>query len=106
MQINGKHHHTIWVNGQDETLIQVFDQRYLPHQINIFDMRTSDDTAFAIKEMVIRGAPLIGVTAAYGIYLACLEAKNQAKPNEYIIEVAKKLNATRPTAVNLAWAIE
>ena len=105
MLINGEHHHTIWVNEKDETLIQVFDQRYFPHKIEVFDIKTTSDAAFAIKEMVVRGAPLIGVTAAYGMYLACIEAKDEERPNSYIAEIATKLNATRPTAVNLAWAI-
>ena len=68
MLINGKHQHTIWVNETDETLIQVFDQRYFPHKIEVFDIRNTGDVAFAIKEMVVRGAPLIGITAAYGMY--------------------------------------
>ncbi|MCB0408955.1 MAG: S-methyl-5-thioribose-1-phosphate isomerase [Flavobacteriales bacterium] len=105
MNINGKHCHTIWVNENNTQLIQVFDQRFFPHQTLIFDIKSTNDAAFAIKEMVVRGAPLIGVTAAYGMYLACVEAKTQNNPNEYIQQVADKLNATRPTAVNLAWAI-
>ena len=105
MLINGKHKHTIWVNETDETLIQAFDQRFFPHKIEVFDIKTTDDAAFAIKEMVVRGAPLIGITAAYGMYLACIEAKDLERPKDYIAKVATKLNATRPTAVNLAWAI-
>jgi len=105
MNINGKHHHTIWVNENNTKLIQVFDQRYFPHKVEVFDIATTDEAAFAIKEMVVRGAPLIGVTAAYGMYLGCLEAKSQVNPNEYLKQIAEKLNATRPTAVNLAWAI-
>jgi methylthioribose-1-phosphate isomerase len=105
MLINGEHHHTIWINEKDEALIQVFDQRYFPHKIEVFDIKTTSDAVFAIKEMVVRGAPLIGVTAAYGMYLACIEAKDEERPNSYIAEIATKLNATRPTAVNLAWAI-
>lgn len=105
MLINGKHHHTIWVNKTDESLIQVLDQRYFPHKIEVFDIRSTEDATFAIKEMVVRGAPLIGVTAAYGMYLGCIEAKNEERPNLFLAEVATKLNATRPTAVNLAWAV-
>jgi methylthioribose-1-phosphate isomerase len=105
MNINGKHHHTIWVNENNDKLIQVFDQRYFPHKIEVFDIATTDEAAFAIKEMVVRGAPLIGVTAAYGMYLGCLEATTKANPEEYLQQVANKLNATRPTAVNLAWAV-
>lgn len=105
MNINGKHHHTIWVNEINPELIQVFDQRYFPHKIEVFDISTTNEAAFAIKEMVVRGAPLIGVTAAYAMYLGCLEAKSQTSPQEYLKQVADKLNATRPTAVNLSWAI-
>lgn len=105
MNINGEHHHTIWINNANKQLIQAFDQRVLPHQIKVFDMVNTDDVAFAIKEMVVRGAPLIGVAAAYGMYLACIEAKPKNNPTAYLNEVAKKLNNTRPTAVNLAWAI-
>lgn len=105
MNINGQACQTIWVNENDEHLVQVFDQRYFPHKIEVFDLSTTKEAAFAIKEMVVRGAPLIGVTAAYGMYIGCLEAKSQKQPIEYIKQVADKLNATRPTAVNLAWAI-
>ncbi len=105
MLINGKHQQTIWVNEQDEILIQVFDQRHFPHKVEVFDIRTTKDAAFAIKEMVVRGAPLIGITAAYGMYLACIEARGEKKPNLYLAEAATELNATRPTAINLAWAV-
>lgn len=105
MKIDGKHHQTIWINENNEKLIQVFDQRFFPHEIQRFNIQNTNDAVFAIREMVIRGAPLIGVTAAYGLYLACLEAKEQPHPDLYIQEIAKKLNQTRPTAVNLSWAI-
>ncbi|MGI0480432.1 S-methyl-5-thioribose-1-phosphate isomerase [Geminocystis sp. CENA526] len=105
MKINGKHYQTIWISQENKQIIQVFDQRFFPHQIEIFDIKTTDDAIFAIKEMVVRGAPLIGVTAAYGLYLACVEAQNRSKPEIYIEEVAQKLAQTRPTAVNLVWAI-
>ncbi len=105
MDINGKHYHTIWVNESNKQLIQVFDQRYFPHKISIFDIVTTDDAIFAIKEMVVRGAPLIGVTAAFAMYLGCIESATKKNPTKYINEVADKLNASRPTAVNLAWAI-
>lgn len=105
MKIDGKHHQTIWINENNEKLIQVFDQRFFPHEIQIFNIQNTNDAVFAIKEMVVRGAPLIGVTSAYGMYLACIEAKEQPNPDVYIQEIAKKLNQTRPTAVNLPWAI-
>ena len=105
MNINGKHYHTIWINDTNQELVQVFDQRFFPHKTEIFNIVSTDDAVFAIKEMVVRGAPLIGVTAAYAMYLGCIEAKTKPNPIEYIAEVANKLNKTRPTAVNLAWAI-
>lgn len=105
MKINGKHQQTIWLNENNKELIQVFDQRFFPHQIEIFNIQNTDEATFAIKEMVVRGAPLIGVTSAYGMYLACIEAKNQPNPDDYIQTVAEKLRQTRPTAVNLSWAI-
>lgn len=106
MLINGKHYQTIWLNEENNQIIQVFDQRFFPHKIEIFDIKNTDDAIFAIKEMVVRGAPLIGVTAAYGIYLACLETQTRTSPDKYIEEVAQKLAQTRPTAVNLVWAIK
>jgi len=106
MKIKGVDHHTIWVKEDDKKIVQVFDQRFFPHQIEVFNISTTDQAAFAIKEMVVRGAPLIGVTAAYGMYLACIEAEDKNNPDKYLEEVAAKLNATRPTAVNLAWAID
>lgn len=105
MKIDGKHYQTIWINENNEKLIQVFDQRFFPHEIKIFNIQNTNDAIFAIKEMVVRGAPLIGVTAAYGLYLACLEAQKESNPDRYIEEIAQKLAQTRPTAVNLVWAI-
>jgi methylthioribose-1-phosphate isomerase len=98
MKVNGLHYHTIWVKEGDDSIIQAIDQRLLPHQFEIVDLKTCDDTVTAIKDMVVRGAPLIGVTAAYGMYLAALG-------NENLQKAAQKLNASRPTAVNLAWAV-
>ena len=106
MNIKGKHYHTIWVDENDKKVIRIIDQRYLPHQFVIKDLKTSDDVAMVIKEMAVRGAPLIGVAAAFGIYLAALEAPNDEGFDTYIKKAAEKLNATRPTAVNLSWAIE
>lgn len=105
MKINNQHHHTIWINENNPKLIQVFDQRFFPHKVEVFDITSSDDAAYAIKEMVVRGAPLIGVTAAYGMYVACIEARTKERPKEHLAEAATKLNATRPTAVNLQWAV-
>lgn len=98
MNVNGQHYHTIWVKEDDDSIVQTIDQRILPHQFEIVDLKTCDDAVHAIKDMTVRGAPLIGVTAAYGMYLAGLG-------NENLQEAAQKLNASRPTAVNLSWAV-
>ncbi|WP_372369951.1 S-methyl-5-thioribose-1-phosphate isomerase [Candidatus Uabimicrobium sp. HlEnr_7] len=94
---------TIWLDNEQK--VCVIDQRYLPHEFRTFDITSVKDAAIAIKDMIVRGAPLIGVTAAYGIYFATLEATPEN--HEYHIkEAAKELGETRPTAVNLHWAID
>jgi len=95
----------IW-QEDDPGAVKIIDQRFLPHQFVIIDLKSVDDVIYAIKKMCVRGAPLIGVTAAYGIYLAALGlAKNPAE-NDFIIGECGRLKAARPTAVNLAWAAE
>ncbi|MBL7002760.1 MAG: S-methyl-5-thioribose-1-phosphate isomerase [Gammaproteobacteria bacterium] len=101
MLINGKKTHTIWVNEKTGT-VQIYDQRELPHQIKIVDLNTSTDAFHAIKDMLIRGAPLIGVTAAYGVYLAAKEKSTL----DYIKERVALLRTSRPTAINLNWALD
>jgi len=105
VRIQGKHYHTIWQSDENESIIQVIDQRKLPFQFEIFDIYTVADVCFAIKEMVVRGAPLIGVTAAYGMYLALFEYK-AGDFEKFIGEKALLIKATRPTAVNLAFAVD
>jgi methylthioribose-1-phosphate isomerase len=104
MLIQGKHYQTIWLNEKDTTFFSVIDQRSLPHELKIMDIKSVDETAFAIKEMVVRGAPLIGVTAAFGLYLAALEA-DQNNFDVHFNKAFQKLAAARPTAVNLLWAL-
>lgn len=92
---------TIWYDDKD-SYVSIIDQRLLPHEYVVAKLQTLDDFCFAIKEMQVRGAPLIGVTAAYGLAIALrVDASNSAE-NKY----AKQLIATRPTAMNLRWAIE
>lgn len=100
------HSRTIWVHPTNRKVIQVIDQRTLPHLYKVADLHTSDEVAQCIKEMWVRGAPLIGATAAYGMYLGSLEAKDQADIANYMKKVYEKLYRTRPTAVNLKWALE
>jgi methylthioribose-1-phosphate isomerase len=79
--------------------LQLLDQRILPHTVEYLSFTDSKNTAAAITNMVVRGAPAIGITAAYGIALA-------AKNNEYLESAYQQLAASRPTAVNLFWALE
>ncbi len=105
MNVYGKHYRTIWLKEDDPNVVQIIDQRHLPHKFVIEDLTTADDVARVIKDMHVRGAGLIGATAGYGMYLATLHA-----PHKSFMEVlatdGEKLKATRPTAVNLAWAVE
>ena len=105
MLVNGKHYRTIHLNESDNTL-KVIDQTLLPHRFEISTLKKSKDVIEAIKKMTVRGAPLIGVTAAYGIYLACLEAEQMTGFDEYVSRIAKLLKETRPTAVNLFYSID
>ena len=101
MLVEGNNLTTIWHDSVDG-LVKIIDQRLLPHELKIVDLNTLDEAKFAIKEMQVRGAPLIGVTAAYGLYLA---SKNNSDI-ENLIQSAKQLKDTRPTGVNLAWAVD
>lgn len=101
MNVDGTAYRTIWVN-EDGWSVNVIDQTKMPHLFEVLNLKTLDDCCLAIKYMVVRGAPLIGITAAYGFYLAMREdASNSGMQNAYA-----KLNETRPTAVNLRWALE
>ncbi len=106
MNVDGKHYRTIWVKQGDEKIIQIIDQRNLPHEFIIEDLKSTDDVARAIKDMHVRGAGLIGATVGYGMYIASLEAPKNDFFDEYLIKSSEKLKATRPTAVNLEWAVE
>ncbi|WP_457577437.1 S-methyl-5-thioribose-1-phosphate isomerase [Desulfomarina sp.] len=105
MNINGKHYRTIWPDPSDRTEIVIIDQRKLPHFLVTEKLRTVNDVIIAIKEMRVRGAGLIGVTAGYGIYLAALTAPDKGF-DEYIRKDAARLENSRPTAKNLKWAVE
>ena len=100
MLVNDKHLTTIWYEKKTDK-IKIIDQRLIPFDLKIIELNTVDEVCFAIKEMLVRGAPLIGVTAAYGMYLAAKENANI----EFLKKASKRINATRPTAVNLSWAL-
>jgi methylthioribose-1-phosphate isomerase len=101
MKIDGKHFRTIWVDDDGWT-VGIIDQTRLPHSFETKGLKTASDAAYAIKEMLVRGAPLIGATAAYGI---CLALREDAS-DENLEAASEMLLATRPTAVNLRWAID
>jgi len=105
MKVNGQHYRTIWVNENDGTCIMIIDQRHLPHRFVLEEIRTVDAMAVAIKDMHLRGAGLIGAAAGFGIYLAAVNAAATESIQTVIHSAGKQLMATRPTAVNLAWAV-
>jgi methylthioribose-1-phosphate isomerase len=106
MNVDGKHYRTIWLKPDDPCVVQAIDQRALPHRFVIEDLRTYRDGRLAIEDMVVRGAPLVGATAAWSIYLATLEAQGNAAPDIFIADAAREISGARPTAVNLRWAVQ
>jgi methylthioribose-1-phosphate isomerase len=109
VKVGGKHFRTIWRKPEDERVVQLIDQRFLPHDFVIEEVRTVEQMATAIRDMHVRGAGLIGASAGYGMYLAAFEAASGpvvAGFDEHMALAAAQLRATRPTAVNLYWAIE
>ena len=99
MNIEGKEYRTIWCEGN---IVKIIDQTKLPHQFIIKELKTVKDAINAIKVMEVRGAPLIGGTAAYGIALAVQENNNP----EFLKKSAEELIQSRPTAINLKWAVD
>ena len=105
MKVDGKDVRTIWL-AEDAKSVKIIDQRKLPHEFIIVDLKTVDDAVNAIKEMYVRGAPLIGATGAYAVYLAALNAPGDRIENDYITAQAEHIKSARPTAVNLAWGVD
>lgn len=106
----GKNFRTIWLHPDDPSVVQIIDQRRLPHRYEVRDLRSHADGAYAIREMLVRGAPLIGATAAWSLYLAALEARHAnadlGEQLDFLRRAADTLSRTRPTAVNLRWSID
>ena len=99
MKIEGKEYRTIWF---ENNVVKIIDQTKLPHQFIIKDLKTVKDAINAIKIMEVRGAPLIGATAAYGLVLAIIENNDQS----FLKKSAEDLINSRPTAINLKWAVD
>ena len=95
---------TIWTT--EDRYVEVIDQRQLPHEFVTVRLETYEDAEEAIKEMIVRGAPLIGATAAYGIYLAVREMVEEQLNGSFLDQAFTDLRASRPTAVNLFWALD
>ena len=99
MKIEGKEYRTIWF---ENNVVKIIDQTKLPHQFIIKDLKTVKDAINAIKTMEVRGAPLIGATAAYGLVLAIIENNDQT----FLKKSSEDLINSRPTAINLKWAVD
>ena len=99
MNINGKAFRTIWF---DNNIVKIIDQTKLPHQFIIKELKSVKDAILAIKNMEVRGAPLIGATAAYGLVLSIIENNDQS----FLKKSSEDLIKSRPTAINLKWAVD
>jgi len=108
MTLDSKEMRPIWLH-EDLKTVKVIDQRQLPHELIIADLKNIDDIIMAIKKMYVRGAPLIGASAAYGVYLITLNSPNKSDDSisdNYLNSECTRLKNARPTAVNLAWAVD
>jgi methylthioribose-1-phosphate isomerase len=105
MNVDGKQVRPIWLNA-DGVTVNVIDQRKLPHQFVVADLKTVDEVIHAIREMFVRGAPLIGVTGAYGVMLAAINEEGATDHLTAIDAACQRLKSARPTAVNLAWGVD
>ncbi|MEM9918647.1 MAG: S-methyl-5-thioribose-1-phosphate isomerase [Bacteroidota bacterium] len=104
MKIQGKHFQSIWLSEEDPSVVQIIDQRHLPHHFIIESIQSHEQMAVAIREMHLRGAPLIGAAAAWGMYLAALQSPDLGYL-PFLENASKTLFNTRPTAVDLQWAL-
>lgn len=109
MNVEGRHYRTIWTEGEGAgEVLRIIDQTALPHEFRILDLHSVADVCRAIREMWVRGAGLIGATAAWGVWLAAREAE-RLSAEEFPVRMAMSMEAlrvTRPTASNLVWALQ
>jgi methylthioribose-1-phosphate isomerase len=105
MIVDGKPIRPIWLD-EDRITVKVIDQRQLPHQLVVADLTTVDQVIDAIREMFVRGAPLIGVSGAYGVMTAAINGRTASDHAGFIRQACERLKAARPTAVNLAWGVD
>jgi len=105
MKIGSQNYQSIWFDESDPAIVKVIDQQRLPFFFETKELRSVDEVFTAIEDMTVRGAPLIGATAAFGIYFATLEITTQTNIREHLSNAARYLISCRPTAVNLSWAV-
>lgn len=105
MNVGAKHFESIWIREDDPFTVQLIDQRYLPFELKVEDVSTPEDMLTAIRDMHVRGAPLIGAAGALGVYLAVVSAPAGGDYISYVKDKASLLAGARPTAVNLARAV-
>lgn len=105
MLVDGKNYEGIWLDENDPAVVKVINQQKLPFSFETADLRSVEDVWQAIREMVVRGAPLIGVTGAYGMYLATLEINAYTNIPDHLTNAARYLVSSRPTAVNLSLSV-
>src|SRR3954454_13702303 len=101
MKVDGKPYRTIWLHA-DGSSVEIIDQTRFPHVFETVTLRSVEDAAHAIRHMLVRGAPLIGAAAAYGMALAARRDGSDTA----LREAYDLLHATRPTAINLKWALD
>ncbi len=104
MKANNRHYRTIWATADDE-VVEIIDQRWLPHRFETEQIATYSEMATAIRDMHIRGAGAIGAAAGFGMYLAVVSS-SESSVEETIEQAAAELKASRPTAINLEWAVD
>src|SRR3954453_2245972 len=101
MKVDGRHYRSIWLDA-DGWSVAAIDQRRLPHEFVVAKITTCEEAADAIRAMLVRGAPLIGATAAYGMALAMRDDRSDAN----LDHAYEMLVTSRPTAINLKWALD
>lgn len=105
MNVDGKNLRPIWLEETSGN-VNIIDQRKLPHAFSVVELATPDSVVTAIREMYVRGAPLIGVAGAYGVYLAARQRRHDSAFDESLNQACRHIKSARPTAVNLSWAVD
>ncbi len=106
MKVGDTEYRSIWNDDEDPRSVHVIDQRALPFSLEVMTLRSAGEVCDAISGMAVRGAPLIGAAAAWGVFLSFLEHSPESDVYSAVMNDAARLKATRPTAVNLAWAVD